>query len=116
MRDGMFGITFQGQAGEGMGMLVFDSGNVYGTDSEGARYDGSYVFREDAERVDVVLKVTFPPNVNTIFGITNPYEWAIDITAGFNPKLNSGSVEVRTSLGRAIDAQYRYLRSLPETA
>jgi hypothetical protein len=116
MRDGMFGMTFQGQTGAGMGMLVFDGGNVYGTDSEGARYDGSYIYREEAERVEVVLKVTFPPNVNTVLGITNPYEWAIDVTAAFNPKLNSGAVDVKTSLGRAINAQFKYLRSLPDAA
>src|SRR5271163_2441835 len=59
MRDGMFGITFRGQQGAGLGVLVFDAGRVYGTDSEGARYDGEYVFREDARCVDVVVKVTF---------------------------------------------------------
>src|SRR5580698_4156845 len=38
MRDGMFGIAFKGQHGEGVGLLVFDQGRAYGTDSEGARY------------------------------------------------------------------------------
>lgn len=116
MRDGMFGITFQGHFGAGMGILVFDSGKVYGTDREGARYDGSYIYREEAERVDVILKVTFPPNGNTVLGITNPYEWAIDITAAFNPKRNSGSIEVQTSLHETLTAQYKYLRPLPEAA
>ena len=31
MRDGMFGISFQGQQGAGMGVLVFDDGRVYTT-------------------------------------------------------------------------------------
>src|ERR1700751_761213 len=46
MRDGMFGITFQGQQGAGMGVLIFDNGRVYGTDTEGVRYDGEYIFNE----------------------------------------------------------------------
>src|ERR1700674_1457670 len=53
MRDGMFGITFQGQHGRGMGMLIFDSGRVYGTDEAGVRYDGGYVFDESSGLVNV---------------------------------------------------------------
>jgi hypothetical protein len=114
MRDGMFGITFRGQQGAGLGVLVFDAGRVYGTDSEGARYDGEYVFHEDARCVDVVVKVTFPANVGSVFGISNPYEWAIDASASFNPKLDAGSFDVKTSLGHPIGAQFKYLRPLPD--
>src|SRR5579864_8328646 len=35
MRDGMFGVSFQGQDGAGMGLLVFEGGRIYGTDTEG---------------------------------------------------------------------------------
>lgn len=115
MRDGMFGINFQGQSGAGMGMLVFDAGRIYGTDTEGAKYDGEYVFQESSGKADVLLKVRFPPNVRSVFGIANPYEWAIDVSTTLDPKQNSGSVVVKTSLGHAINAQYKYLRALPET-
>jgi hypothetical protein len=40
----MFGITFQGQHGQGMGLLIFDGRRVYGTDSAGVRYDGEHFF------------------------------------------------------------------------
>jgi hypothetical protein len=116
MRDGMFGITFQGQQGAGMGMLIFDNGTVYGTDIGGARYDGGYIFNEKTGLVDVKVKITFPPNVEAVFGISNPYEWAIDVTTTFNPKQNSGSLAVKTSLGQPVNAQYVFLRSLPEAA
>lgn len=116
MRDGMFGITFHGQQGAGLGVLVFDAGRVYGTDSEGTRYDGEYVFHEDANRADVVVKATFPANVFTVFGISNPYEWAIDVSTSFNPKQNAGPLDVKTSLGRPIGAQFKYLRPLPDAA
>ena len=116
MRDGMFGITFQGEQGAGLGVLVFDAGRIYGTDSEGVRYDGEYVFHEDANRADVVVKVTYPANVATVFGISNPYEWAIDVTTSFNPKENAGPLDVKTSLGRPIAAQFKYLRALPDAA
>ena len=116
MRDGMFGITFQGQEGAGVGLLVFDSGRVYGTDSEGVRFDGEYLFSETSGLADVRLKVTFPPNVRAVFGISNPYEWAFDVTTTFDPKQQGGALTVKTSLGRSINAQFRFLRGLPDAA
>ena len=116
MRDGMFGISFQGQQGAGMGVLVFENGRVYGTDTQGVRYDGEYIFNESSGLADVKVKVTFPPNVRAVFGTMNPYEWAFDITTSFNPKQNSGALTVRTSLGQPISAQYVFLRTLPEAA
>jgi hypothetical protein len=118
MRDGMFGISFQGQQGVGTGVLVFDAGKVYGADSgvdtEGARYDGEYVFNEGTGKVDVKLKVTFPPHVVSIFGISNPYEWAFDATTSFDPRVNSGPLAMKPSIGHPLNAQYVYLRALPE--
>ncbi len=116
MRDGMFGITFQSGQGAGMGVLIFDGGRVYGTDTEGVRYDGEYLFHEDSGLADVKLKVTFPPGVMSVFGLSNPYEWAFDVTTTFNPKHNSGVLGVKTSLGQPINANFVFLRSLPEAA
>jgi hypothetical protein len=116
MRDGMFGISFQGQQGAGMGLLIFDNGRVYGTDTQGVRYDGEYLFDENSGLANVKIKVTFPPNVRAVFGTSNPYEWAIDVTTAFNPKQNSGPLTVQTSVGQPIGAQFVFLRSLPEAA
>lgn len=116
MRDGMFGISFQGQHGAGMGVLVFDTGKIYGADAEGARYDGEYVFNEITSKADVRLKVTFPPNVVAVFGISNPYEWAIYVTTSFDPKVDSGQLDVKPSIGQPLTAQYFYLRALPDAA
>jgi len=116
MRDGMFGITFQGQHGSGMGVLIFDCGRVYGADEVGVRYDGEYVFDENSGLADVKAKVTFPPNVRAVQGISNPYEWSFDITAKFDPKQNRGKLALQTSLGKPVSAQYVFLRSLPESA
>jgi hypothetical protein len=116
MRDGIFGITFKGQVGAGLGVLIFEDGRVYGTDSEGARFDGEYVFHEDAGRADVVVKATFPPNVMTVFGIANPYEWAIDVSTTFDPNQGSGPLMLKTSLGSPLEAHMKYLRPLPNAA
>jgi hypothetical protein len=116
MRDGMYGITFQGQQGTGMAVLVFDNGRIYGTDTGGVRYDGEYLFDEGTGFADVKAKITFPPNVKAVFGISNPYEWTFDITTRVDPKRPSGSLRVKTSIGQAINAQFVYLRSLPDAA
>lgn len=116
MRDGMYEIRFQGPHGEGTGVLIFDAGKVYGTDTERVRYDGEYVFNEQTGRVETKLKVTFPPNVRAVFGISNPYEWALDVTTSFDPRIESGRLDVKTSLGQPLEAHYRYLRALPDAA
>jgi hypothetical protein len=116
MRDGMFGISFQANMDAGLGVLIFDNGKVFGTDAAGVRYDGEYLFHETSSLADVKLKVTFPPNVRSVFGIANPYEWSFDVTTSFNPKQNSGPLAVKTSLGKAVNAQYVFLRTLPEAA
>lgn len=116
MRDGMFGITYQGQVGAGMAVLIFEAGRVYGSDAMKGRYDGGYVFNEATGLVDVTVKVTFPPNVPSVFGISNPFEWAIDVMAAFDPKQDIGQIEARTSLGQPLRAQFAYLRPLPEAA
>ena len=116
MRDGMYGISFQGQQGVGMGVLILENGRVYGTDTQGVRYDGEYLYSESTGLADVKIKVTFPPNVRAVFGISNPYEWAFDITTSFNPKQNSGPLTVRSSVGQPINAQFVFLRTLPEAA
>jgi hypothetical protein len=116
MRDGMYGITFQGHQSAGMGVLVFDAGRVYGTDTQGVKFDGEYLFNQTTHRADVKIKVTFPPNVISVFGVSNPYEWAFDVTTSLDPKLNSGALEVGTSIGQSLNAQYVYLRALPDAA
>lgn len=116
MRDGMFGISFQGPHGAGAAVLIFDAGQIYGTDTEGVRYDGEYVFDEPTRRANAKIKVTFPPNVVAVFGISNPYEWAIDVTTSFDPRVDAGRLIVTTSLGQPLDAQYRFLRALPNAA
>jgi hypothetical protein len=112
----MFGITFQGQDGQGMGVLIFDNGKVYGTDVAAVRYDGDYLFDEGSGLVEAKIKVTFPPMVRAVQGIVNPYEWSIFVETKFDPRQDSGALALKTSLGQPLTAQYVFLRSLPEAA
>jgi hypothetical protein len=113
MRDGIFGVTYEGRVGAGFAMLTFENGRVHGVDTERGCYDGEYLFDEVSGLARVNLKVTMPANVMSVFGISNPYEWAIDVTASLDPKRDVGSVEVKNALG-SLRAQYRFLRALPE--
>jgi transcriptional regulator with XRE-family HTH domain len=113
MRDGIFGVNYEGQEGAGFAMLTFDNGRVHGVDTERGCYDGEYLFDEATGLARVNLKVTMPANVKSVFGITNPYEWAIDVTASLDPRRDVGSVQLANALG-SLRAQYRYLRALPD--
>jgi hypothetical protein len=113
MRDGIFGVHYEGQVGAGFATLTFDNGRVYGVDTECGRYDGEYLFDEASGLARVNLKVTMPANVMSVFGISNPYEWALDVTASLDPKQDVGKVEVKNALG-SVRAQYRFLRALPD--
>ena len=59
------------------------------------QYDGEYVFNETTNLVDVKVKVTFPPNVKAVFGISNPYEWSFFVTTSFNPGHDSGPLLIQ---------------------
>jgi hypothetical protein len=114
MRDGMYGVEYGTSQGSGMACLVLDTGRVYGADPMGGKYDGEYVYDETSGLADLSLKVTMPPNVPSVLGIKNPYEWSIDVRTKLNPKLDRGSLQVATSIGKPIAATYRYLRPLPD--
>ncbi len=116
MREGMYGIMFQSSQGAGMGILVFENGLIYGADHSTVKYDGIYTYNHINELVKAELKITYPPNVEAVFGVQNPYEWAIDVVAVFNPNEDSGIISVESSLGDSIEAQFIYLRTLPAVA
>lgn len=50
------------------------------------------------------IKLTFAPNSPAVFGISHPYEWAIDVTAELNPRVDHGTTRIATPVGPYIDA------------
>jgi transcriptional regulator with XRE-family HTH domain len=118
MRDGLYSIEYQSSSDAGVGMgygvLILDTGRAFGADPFGGKYDGEYVFDDEAGLAELRLKLTFPPNSPAVFGITNPYEWSIDVKARIDPRLDSGETRVETPVGPHIDVRYRYLRPLPD--
>ncbi len=118
MKEGMYQIQFH--AGNdpnnwGIGSLIFEGGRIYGADAGSAKYDGVYTTSSNPEIVDVVMKVTFPSNGMSIFGIVHPYEWSIGVRTQLDRRKDSGTVTVQTDVGPA-DASYLFVRSIPEAS
>lgn len=115
MREGMFGIQFQGAEDIGAGALVFQGGTIYGVDVGGAKYDGSYTYNPDSDTVDVTIKITIPPNVKTVQGISNPYEWSFVVEESMPANMDSHDLVVSTPIGK-VHATIAFMRSLPAAA
>jgi hypothetical protein len=113
MKDGMYTIEFAGQAGAGIGMLVFEGGRIYGTDTGNAKYDGGYQLNKSTGLADVQLKVQMPRNQLSVLGIEQPFDWALDVTTSMNPNEDEGNITAQTNVGRPVFAHYRFMRSLP---
>jgi hypothetical protein len=118
MRDGLYSVDYQSNYGAGVGVgygvLILDMGRAFGADPFGGKYDGEYLYDEKTGFAELRLKLTFPPNAPAVFGVSNPYEWAIDVKAKIDPRLDSGETRIETPVGPHIDVKYRYLRALPD--
>ena len=66
MTDGIYSITYEGQAGTGLGMLHFSKGQIVGAGYGGGDYDGSYV--EDGSELVFDVVMTVPPGVPLVQG------------------------------------------------
>ena len=115
MREGMYGVHYTSGAGVGAGVLIMENGRAYGADPWGGKYDGDYVYNELTGLADLRLKLTFAPNAPAVFGVSHPYEWAIDVTTSLDPRQDSGRLRIATPVGPAIDVGYKYMRGLPES-
>lgn len=114
MREGMYAVEYQSIAGSGAGVLILENGRAYGADPWGGKYDGEYTYNETARLADLKLKLTFAPNAPAVFGVSHPYEWAIDVTTRLDPHKDQGHLRIATPIGPHIEVGYRYLRSMPE--
>lgn len=116
MRDGVYTIKYQFQENRGVATLVFDHGQVFGLDAGNAKYDGGYEYDAATRLATAKVKVTFPKDGMTVFGIAHPFEWSIDVVAEFNPHLDAGAISVKTSLGHDLPATFEFGRPLPNAA
>lgn len=112
MKEGMYGIQYQGPADIGFATVVFENGQIYGADVAGGKYDGSYFYDPAQDMIVSKIKVTIPPNIPTVMGICNPYEWSFDVDASFPAQGSNHHVTV-SAVGAKINAVISYLRPMP---
>lgn len=116
MRQGVYGIRFVGRSGHGSGYLMLADGRVFGVDEGRAKYDGFYGVDAAHSKVDVNVKVVFPPNAETVLGITHPHEWSIEVAGSFDPTQDLNRITAMTNLGQPIAVEITYLRDMPAAA
>jgi hypothetical protein len=68
MKEGFYSIRYQGVAGGGFGVLVLDSGMIYGVDITGVQYDGTYSFNPVSGKIDAKIEISVPPGVWLVTG------------------------------------------------
>lgn len=115
MKNGMYSLQFSTAHDRGVGMLTFEDGVIYGVDEAGVLFDGTYG-PVDNGLIEAVIKVTYPPGVQSVFGIANPYQWAIDFSLRLDPKNDHGNIVVKTPTNHTIHVSYRLMRPLPLAA
>ena len=113
MKDGMYAIEFAGKNGDGMGVLIFDNGKVYGSDVGFGKYDGTYTMNPDTKRADIKLRVEMPAGSESVLGPKQPFSWNVEVTTSLDPTKDSDLISVHTNLG-AAQAKYTFMRALPE--
>ncbi len=75
-KEGFYQIRYAGQAGQGVGIMVLDTGLVVGCDVVGGRYDGTYNYNQTTDLLDLEVTVWVPPGTWLVQGIparSEPY-------------------------------------------
>jgi len=100
MKEGFYSIRYQGVSGAGFGVLVLDSGMVYGVDMTGVLYDGTYIFNHGTGKIDTKMVVTVPAGVWLVTGVpASPAEY---------------KMEMSVSLPRDLGAEHPFTVSTPK--
>ncbi len=119
MRDGVYSVSYfssdTGQLLAGQGVVVFDSGKLYGGDTIGGRYDGDYEYHPASGQVAVRAALTFPAHIPAVFGPALPYEWKVQAFSTFDPT-QSAPVTLSIADGHTVTVTFTFIRELPDAA
>lgn len=113
MKDGMYKIQFAGVAGTGTGVLVFDSGRIFGADEDRVQYDGAYEANPATGLVDITMRVHIPAGQRSVIGTMLPYDWTLEVTANVNPRKETDNLFLLNPHGSSVKGSYEFLRALP---
>jgi hypothetical protein len=89
--NGFYAGFMSGAAGQGVAVFVFRDGVIVGADFSGSKFDGIVKQKSKSSVYDCVVKVSLPPNGQTIQGVeTGPsginYEAVFELAADFSSK------------------------------
>lgn len=114
MKEGFYSVIYAGAADRGFGVLVLDSGMVYGVDVGGVLYDGTYKFNEATGKIDVKLEMTIPAGTHLVQGVPpRPTEWKMPIVAQLDRELGAERpITVQTPAG-PVQAVFKKIRDFP---
>ena len=115
--DGMYLVKFAGTAGFGAATLTFSNGLVFGFDETGGEYDGIYRASNVPGVVDVAVNVKMKAHQYTVAGgISHPFDWTMQVTTRIPLGVKEGDVVVNTNVGQPVNANFKFMRSLPMAA
>ncbi|MFC5066586.1 hypothetical protein [Flaviflagellibacter deserti] len=109
--DGFYSAFFTGLAGNSVGMFVFKSGVILGTDIGGMHYDGSYQVDEAAGNITGRIVYVIPAGTSLITGVSNTnqplrVEFPLELPLHF---ADGRVVTIQTPSG-TINARFQKLR------
>lgn len=112
MVNGIYQITFRGEADWGMGLIVLNSNIITGADVGGALYDGGYQIDRDTITIDINLIV--PPGVMLVQGtLPQPVQYTVPIRQSFPVSALTSGQPLRMELPPGpVNVIFKKLRAL----
>src|SRR4051812_34762836 len=113
-REGFWSVYYAGVFGNGMGIIVLDSGMVVGADVTGGIWEGEYQFNSETRQLDIRLTVALPPEIlsavtgqESKVGFREQYQFSL-------PREMNEEVthNIQTALG-PINAVFKKIRDFP---
>jgi hypothetical protein len=111
--EGFYAITFRGNDGWGIGMVIFRDGAITGADAGGVLYDGYYADR--GEHLDLNARIRVPPGVGLVQGVAGQPAWSsYDFTAVVPKRALDSNEPVRMELPNGpVNVIFRRVRPIP---
>jgi len=115
MKEGMYRMDYKGPTGNtGWGILLFDSGKIWGIDIADAHYDGDYALNKDTGMFDAKIVAVYQKGAVLVTGQTIPEDdFKIEYELSLPTQMDV-PVTVTTSLGgEDIPVTIRKVRDAP---
>lgn len=114
MKEGFYSVMYAGTADRGFGVLVLDSGLIYGVDVGGVLYDGTYKFNSATGKIEAVLELTIPPGTHLVQGIpAQTKEWKMPIIAQLDRELGAEQMITVDTPAGPVRAVFKKIRDFP---